>query len=139
MSVFSAEFTLDTSGNADVPDITPYVSELIASSGFSDGIVLVYVPGSTAGITTIEFEPGLVRDLKEALERLAPEDITYFHNERWHDGNGHSHIRASFIGQSESFPLINGDILLGTWQQIILVDLDNRPRSRKVHVQVYGE
>lgn len=139
MPVFSAEFTLDTSGNADVLDITPYVSELVASSAFSNGIVLVYVPGSTAAITTIEFEPGLVRDLKEALERLFPEDITYSHNERWHDGNGHSHIRASFIGQSESFPLINGNILLGTWQQIILVDLDNCPRSRKVHVQVCGE
>ncbi|WP_319508623.1 secondary thiamine-phosphate synthase enzyme YjbQ [uncultured Methanolobus sp.] len=139
MSVFSAEFSLDTSGNADVLDITTQVSGLVASSGFSDGIVLVYVPGSTAAITTIEFEPGLVRDLKVALERLAPEGTTYFHNERWHDGNGHSHIRASFLGQSESFPLINGDILLGIWQQIILVDLDNRPRSRKVIVQVYGE
>ena len=139
MPVFSAEFTLDTSANVEVLDITPYVSELVASSAFSNGIVLVYVPGSTAAITTIEFESGLVRDLKEALERLFPEDITYFHNERWHDGNGHSHIRASFIGQSESFPLINGNILLGTWQQIILVDLDNRPRSRKVHVQVCGE
>ncbi|WP_406670938.1 secondary thiamine-phosphate synthase enzyme YjbQ [Methanolobus sp. ZRKC4] len=139
MSVFSAEFNLDTSGNADVLDITPYVSELAASSGFSNGIVLVYVPGSTAAITTIEFEPGLVRDFKEALERLAPEGITYFHNERWHDGNGHSHIRASILGQSESFPLVKGNIQLGTWQQIIFIDLDNRPRSRKVLVQVYGE
>lgn len=139
MSVYSADFVLETAGNADVIDITSQVSELVASSGLKNGIVLVYVPGSTAAITTIEFEPGLVRDLKAALERLVPERITYFHNERWHDGNGHSHIRASFLGQSESFPLINSNILLGTWQQIILVDLDNRPRSRKVIVQVYGE
>lgn len=97
------------------------------------------MPGSTASVTTIEFEPGLIRDMKNALERLAPEDIDYFHNQKWHDGNGHSHIRASFIGQGESFPLIEGKVLLGTWQQIILIDMDNRPRSRKVFVQIVGE
>ena len=139
MVVYSGNFSLETSGNADVIDITSNVSELVASSGLMDGIVLVYVPGSTAAITTIEYEPGLVRDLKEALERLAPEGRVYHHNERWHDGNGHSHIRASFIGQGESFPLTSGELLLGTWQQIILVDMDNRPRSRKVFVQVLGE
>ncbi len=139
MTIYSGEFGLETSGNADVIDITTQVSELVASSGINDGIVLVYVPGSTAAITTIEYESGLIRDLKAALERLAPEGITYYHNERWHDGNGHSHIRASFIGQSESFPLMHGNLLLGTWQQIILVDMDNRPRSRKVFVQISGE
>lgn len=139
MSVFTREFSLDTSGKTDVIDITGQVCELVATSGLSDGIVLVYVPGSTAAITTIEFEPGLVRDLKAAFERLAPENIPYHHNERWHDGNGHSHIRASFMGQGKSFPLMRGKVLLGTWQQIILVDLDNRPRSRNVIVQVCGE
>jgi secondary thiamine-phosphate synthase enzyme len=139
MSVFTGDFTLGTSGNTDVTDITSQVCGLVSLSGITNGIVLVYVPGSTAAITTIEYEPGLVRDLKAALERFAPEDITYFHNERWHDGNGHSHIRASFIGQSESFPHINRELLLGTWQQIILVDLDNRPRTRKVFVQIYGQ
>lgn len=139
MVVYSGNFSLETSGNADVVDITSNVSELVIASGLMDGIVLVYVPGSTAAITTIEYEPGLIRDLKEALERLAPEGHVYHHNERWHDGNGHSHIRASFIGQSESFPLISGELLLGTWQQIILVDMDNRPRSRKVFVQIFGE
>jgi secondary thiamine-phosphate synthase enzyme len=109
------------------------------SSGLDNGIVLVYVPGSTAAITTIEYEPGLVQDMKEALERQAPEGRVYHHNERWHDGNGHSHIRASFIGQSESFPLTDGKLLLGTWQQIILVDMDNRPRSRKIFVRICGE
>lgn len=139
MVVFSKEFSIDTSGNSDIIDITPQVTEIVALSGLNDGIVLVYVSGSTAAITTIEFESGLIRDMKAALERLVPENITYHHNERWHDGNGHSHIRASFLGQSESFPMISGTILLGTWQQIILVDLDNRPRSRKVLVQICGE
>ena len=139
MAVYSASFTIDTKGNADIIDITPEVSDIVNSSGLSDGIVLVYVLGSTSAITTIEYEPGLVHDLKAALERLAPEGIVYQHNEKWHDGNGHSHIRASFIGQGESFPLIDGKLLLGTWQQIILVDMDNRPRSRKVFVQIYGE
>ncbi|MDK2826623.1 secondary thiamine-phosphate synthase enzyme [Methanolobus vulcani] len=139
MAVYSGSFGIDTKGNADIIDITPEVSDLVASSGLSNGIVLVYVPGSTSSITTIEYEPGLIHDLKAALERLAPEGIVYQHNEKWHDGNGHSHIRASFIGQSESFPLMNGELLLGTWQQIILVDMDNRPRSRKVFVQICGE
>lgn len=139
MAVYSGSFGIDTKGNADIIDITPEVSDLVASSGLSNGIVLVYVPGSTSSITTIEYEPGLIHDLKAALERLAPEGIVYQHNEKWHDGNGHSHIRASFIGQSESFPLMNGELLLGTWQQIILVDMDNRPRSRKLFVQICGE
>jgi secondary thiamine-phosphate synthase enzyme len=139
VAVYGGNFDLDTSGNADVIDITAGVSEIVMASGLDNGIVLVYVPGSTAAITTIEYEPGLVQDMKEALERLAPEGRVYHHNERWHDGNGHSHIRASFIGQSESFPLTDGKLLLGTWQQIILVDMDNRPRSRKIFVRICGE
>nr|WP_321496563.1 secondary thiamine-phosphate synthase enzyme YjbQ [uncultured Methanolobus sp.] len=139
MAVYSASFGIETQGNADIIDITPDVSDLVTLSGLNDGIVLVYIPGSTSAVTTIEYEPGLIHDLKAALERLAPEGIVYQHNEKWHDGNGHSHIRASFIGQSESFPLIGGKLLLGTWQQIILVDMDNRPRSRKVFVQIVGE
>ncbi|MDW7731043.1 MAG: secondary thiamine-phosphate synthase enzyme YjbQ [Methanolobus sp.] len=138
--VFVTEYLeFDTNGNTDIIDITPDVSGIVASSGVRDGIVMVFAPGSTAAITTIEYEPGLVSDLQETLERLVPEGINYRHNERWHDGNGHSHIRASLLGQSESFPLLNGNIQLGTWQQIIFVDLDNRPRSRKVLVQIYGE
>ncbi|MEZ5334689.1 MAG: secondary thiamine-phosphate synthase enzyme YjbQ [Methanolobus sp.] len=139
MSVFNDSFDLETAGNADIIDVSSRVLEIVASSGIINGIILVYVPGSTAAITTIEYEPGLVRDLKDALNRLIPEDMNYFHHEMWHDGNGHSHIRASFMGQSESFPLISGKVLLGTWQQIILVDMDNRPRSRKVFVQIVGE
>ncbi len=139
MSVFCDGFDIDTNGNADIIDISSRILEIVSFSGIIDGIVLVYIPGSTAAITTMEFEHGLISDMRAALERLVPEGIRYSHNEKWHDGNGHSHIRASFIGQSESFPLIKGELMLGTWQQIILIDLDNRPRSRKVVVQVCGE
>lgn len=139
MVVVTEYLEFDTRGNTDIIDLTPDVSDIVASSGVRNGIVMVFAPGSTAAITTIEYEPGLVSDLQETLERLVPQGNNYRHNERWHDGNGYSHIRASLLGQSESFPLVNGDIQLGTWQQIILIDLDNRSRSRKVLVQIYGE
>ncbi len=139
MAVISEYIEFDTKGNTDIIDITSDVSDIVVSSGLSDGIVMVFAPGSTAAVTTLEYESGLVSDLQEALERLVPQGIKYRHNEKWHDGNGHSHVRASLIGQSESFPLINGTLQLGTWQQIICIDLDNRPRSRKVLVQIYGE
>ena len=139
MAVFTGYLDFDTKGDTDIIDVTSRVAGIVASSGVKDGIVLVFAPGSTAAITTIEYEPGLVFDLREALERLIPQDMYYEHHERWHDGNGHSHIRASLLGQSRSFPVVNGDIMLGTWQQIIFIDLDNRPRSRRVLVQVYGE
>lgn len=139
MVVFTGYLDFDTKGDTDIIDVTSRVTGIVASSGIKDGIVLVFAPGSTAAITTIEYEPGLVFDLHEALERLVPGDMYYKHHERWHDGNGHSHIRASLLGQSRSFPVVNGDVMLGTWQQIIFIDLDNRPRSRRVLVQVCGE
>lgn len=139
MVVFTGYLDFDTKDDTDIIDVTSRVTGIVASSGIKDGIVLVFAPGSTAAITTIEYEPGLVFDLREALERLVPGDIYYKHHERWHDGNGHSHIRASLLGQSRSFPVVNGDVMLGTWQQIIFIDLDNRPRSRRVLVQVCGE
>ncbi|MDK2834861.1 MAG: hypothetical protein PWP63_1948 [Methanolobus sp.] len=139
MVVFTGYLDFDTKGDTDIIDVTSRVTGIVTSSGIKDGIVLVFAPGSTAAITTIEYEPGLVFDLREALERLVPGDMYYKHHERWHDGNGHSHIRASLLGQSRSFPVVNGDIVLGTWQQIIFIDLDNRPRSRRVLVQVCGE
>ncbi|TGC10980.1 secondary thiamine-phosphate synthase enzyme YjbQ [Methanolobus halotolerans] len=139
MVVVTEYLEFDTRGNTDIIDLTADVSSLVASSGVMDGIVMVFVPGSTAAISTIEYESGLISDLQEALERLVPQDFNYRHNEKWHDGNGHSHVRASLLGQSESFPLLGGSIQLGTWQQIIFIDLDNRPRSRKVLVQIYGE
>ena len=103
------------------------------------GVVTVFVPGATGAVTTIEFEDGLVADLGDALQRLAPREIDYAHNERWHDGNGHSHIRAALLGPSLSVPFCERRLMLGTWQQIVFLELDNRPRQRKVIVQIIGE
>ncbi|AEH61578.1 protein of unknown function UPF0047 [Methanosalsum zhilinae DSM 4017] len=139
MSAVTASLNYETSGNNDIRDITSDVIQSVGISGIRNGIVLVFTPGSTVAITTLEYEPGLVTDLKDALERLAPQDIEYFHNQRWHDGNGHSHIRAALLGQDCSFPIIDGQVELGTWQQIILIDLDVRPRNRKVTVQIVGD
>ncbi len=138
MAAETNSFSVSTEGNADVIDITAEVSELVRSSPFSDGTATVFVPGSTAGITTIEFESGAVSDLKAAFERVAPEHIEYSHNARWGDGNGHSHVRAAMLGASFSAPFTDSRLLLGTWQQIVLVDFDNRPRTREVIVQTVG-
>ncbi|MGP8319830.1 MAG: secondary thiamine-phosphate synthase enzyme YjbQ [Methanosarcinaceae archaeon] len=139
MAVVTKYLNFDTKGNADIVNITDDVTIAVKESRIKDGLVTVFAPGSTMAVTTIEYEPGLVIDLTQALERIAPQDMVYHHNERWHDGNGHSHVRASLLGQSETFPIINGAIALGTWQQVICIDLDNRPRSRKLIVQVVGE
>ena len=139
MSVITKYINFDTRGNTDIIDITDDVSMAVRQSEIKNGIVTVFASGSTVAVTTIEYEPGLVFDLTQALERIAPQNIEYRHNQRWHDGNGHSHVRASLIGQSESFPIIDGEIALGTWQQIIYIDLDNRPRSRRLIIQIVGE
>lgn len=122
-----------------IVDLTEDATGAVRSSGLSSGIATLFVPGATGALTTIEFEPGLVRDLGEALERLAPEDLEYAHNERWHDGNGHSHIRASLIGPSLTVPFLEGNLSLGTWQQIVFLEMDNRPRKRRIIVQIMGE
>ena len=139
MPVETKSFNLSTEGNCDVIDITGEVSEIISLSDIDSGNVNVFVPGSTAGITTIEYESGAIKDFKDSWERLIPEDIYYAHNERWRDGNGHSHIRASILGPSLVVPFYNRKLLLGTWQQIILVDFDNRPRNREIILQITGE
>ena len=139
MSVETKSFSLSTNGNCDVIDITNDVAQTLLLSEINSGNVNVFIPGSTAGITTIEYESGAINDFKDALNRLIPENIMYAHNERWGDGNGHSHIRASIIGSSLSVPFSNGKLLLGTWQQIILVDFDNRPRRREIILQITGE
>ncbi len=131
--------SLKTSGECDVVNITHHVEAQIAKSNLKSGIVTVFVTGSTAGVTTIEYEPGLVADIKEAFERIAPKGIPYAHNETWGDGNGYSHIRASLLGASLVIPFVNFKMVLGTWQQIVLIDFDNRPRKRDVVVQVMGE
>ena len=120
-------------------DITPEVAKAVARSGLASGIALVFVAGSTAGITTIEFESGAVADLKRALDRLAPQDQDYAHNARWGDGNGFAHVRAALTGAGFSVPFAEGRLLLGTWQQIVLLDHDNRSREREVIVQMVGE
>ena len=138
MIFHSCQLSYATTGGTDVIDITGAVSEKVREAGVSDGQVLVFVPGSTAALTTIEFEGGVIEDLKEAVSRLAPEGIFYRHDARWGDGNGYAHVRAALLGPSVTVPVVDGVMVLGTWQQIILLDFDNRPRKRHVLVQVSG-
>jgi secondary thiamine-phosphate synthase enzyme len=128
-----------TKGDADIIDITKEVSGALLKSKLTDGVVTVFVPGATGAVTTIEYESGLVSDFKAMLERIVPQGIEYMHNLKWGDGNGHSHIRASLLGPSLSVPFAGGTMMLGTWQQIIFIDLDNRPRNRELIVQIVGE
>jgi len=130
---------LDTKGHCDIIDITPQVADVLAKTKMESGSVTVFVTGSTAGITTIEYEPGLISDLKEMWQRLVPENIPYGHDRAWGDGNGYSHVRASLLGASLVIPFTGKRLVLGTWQQVVLLDFDNRPRSRNLVVQVTGE
>jgi secondary thiamine-phosphate synthase enzyme len=130
---------LETNGDGDVLDLTGEVTERVRESGISSGAVTVFVPGSTAGITTVEFEPGLRKDLPEFFEKIIPRGKTYHHDATWGDGNGFSHVRAALVGPSLTVPIAASKLILGTWQQIVLLDFDNRPRSRKIVVQVMGE
>lgn len=140
MTVESHQFEIASRGNNDVLNITDQVAQQIATGKISEGTATVFVIGSTAGITTTEFEPGLVnRDLRAAFEGIAPENGSYLHEETWHDDNGHSHVRASLLGPSLTVPIIDGHLQLGTWQQIVLIDFDTRSRSRRILVQVIGE
>jgi len=138
MEIITETFSVSTPGNSEVLDITDKVSTLVGKYKLKEGNVTVFVSGSTASVTTTEFEPGLRRDIPEALNRIAPEGIRYHHDDTWHDGNGHSHVRAAVMGPSLTVPFSGGEMLLGTWQQIVLIDFDNRPRSRKVIVQLIG-
>ncbi len=139
MPVHHRELRLSTAGGGDMHDLTGAVAEALRETGVTDGIVTVFAPGATASITTIEFEPGLREDFPAALERFAPRDLRYLHDETWHDGNGHSHVRASTVGPSLTVPAAAGKLLLGTWQQIVLVDWDNRERERRVIVTILGD
>lgn len=123
----------------EVKDITEEVRDALQRTSLQSGLVTVFVPGATGGLTTIEFEAGLIEDMEAALQRLAPEDIDYAHNLRWQDGNGHSHIRAALIGPGLSIPFSQRQLMLGTWQQIVFLELDARPRQRKLVVQIMGE
>lgn len=139
MTVYTGRKRIQTEGEVQMLDITDHVRNEVKNSGIMNGICTVFVPGATAALTTIEHEPGLLEDFPEALERLFPKGIAYKHHLRWHDGNGHSHVRASFLGPDLTVPVVNGDLLLGTWQQIVLVELDVRPRNREIIVQIMGE
>ncbi len=139
MSVYQEEVGVRTGGEGDILDITDLVEDVVRKSGIRDGVVHVFAIGSTAAISTMEYEPGLKRDLPEALERIAPKNAEYKHHLRWGDYNGHSHVRATILGPSLSVPVRGGRLILGTWQQIILIELDVRARSRRIMVTVMGE
>lgn len=139
MTVVTKDITLQTKGNCDILDITSLVMKRVEESGLSNGIVTLFISGSTAGITTIEYEPRLLSDFESMWDRVIPQNILYEHNKTWGDGNGHSHVRASMLGASLTIPFVNKRLTLGTWQQIVLLDFDNRPRSRKMVLQIMGE
>ena len=137
--VITSKITLKTRGNADTHDITDAVARALDESGMMAGTVTIFCPGSTSGITTIEFEEGAVADLQRLFDEIVPPNREYQHNERWGDGNGHSHVRAALLGPSLSVPFIGRRMTLGTWQQVIFVDFDNRPRDREIIVQIVGD
>jgi secondary thiamine-phosphate synthase enzyme len=139
IKIHTKKFSQKTSGFCDIIDITAKVREPIEKEKIAQGLVTVFVSGSTAALTTIEFESGLVQDLKELVEKIIPSGRRYHHDDRWGDDNGFSHLRAALFGPSLAIPIENGRPVLGTWQQIVLLDFDNRPRTREIIVQVMGE
>jgi secondary thiamine-phosphate synthase enzyme len=139
MPVHFSEFTIDTAGFCDLHDVTERVQRCVAESGLDAGIACVAVAGSTAAVSTVEFEPGLLEDIPELMERLIPSSRAYQHDETWHDGNGFSHLRSFLAKTSHTVPFRDARLVLGTWQQIVVADFDNRPRSRRVVVQLVGE
>ncbi len=138
MIIKTKELTLKTQGFCDIHDLTPAAEEFLRLSAVKEGQFLIHVPGSTAAVTTIEYEPGVLKDLCRALAQIAPEDIPYEHDKAWGDGNGFSHVRAALMKPSLCIPVAEGRLILGTWQQIVLLDFDNRPRRRRVIFQVLG-
>lgn len=139
MTVYYAELKIRTKGENDIVDITADVQSIIHDSKVKNGLICVFVPGSTGSVTTIEYEPGLKKDFPAALDRIAPRNMYYSHHETWHDDNGRSHVKASLMGPSITVPFKDGVLLHGTWQQIVFVELDTRPRNRTISVQVIGE
>lgn len=139
MEIETYSISISTKGNCDMVDITDEVSGLVVNNNFVEGNVLLFAGGSTAGITTIEYEPGLLKDYPKFFESIAPVNLNYEHDNTWHDGNGHSHVRAAIQGASLTVPFSKGKLLLGTWQQVILVDFDNRSRKREITIQITGK
>lgn len=136
MPIVNESFIINTKGNNDIVDITKHVQNCVYQHELKDALVCVSVQGSTSAVTTIEYENGLVEDLKEALERIAPTGMEYHHDEIWHDGNGYAHVRAALVGSSVNIALKGGLLNLGTWQQVVLLDFDNKQRSRQITVQI---
>lgn len=136
MTVINEKFTVHTKGNTQIIDITRKVQNSVYRHNLQNAVIHVYVAGSTVSVTNIEYEPGLLKDLPEALEKIAPVEKEYHHDETWHDGNGYAHVRASIVGNSTMIPLMDGALQLGQWQQIVLIDFDNKARTRTVYVQL---
>jgi secondary thiamine-phosphate synthase enzyme len=139
MIVKTSSLSLETKGYGHIIDLTEKLNRVLKKEGLSHGAALVFVPGSTGAVTTIEYEPGLLQDLPEFFEKILPSDKSYHHDLTWHDGNGYAHLRAALLGPDLWVPFQKGTLLLGTWQQVVLLDFDNRPRKRKVIVQLFGE
>ncbi len=139
MTISTHQLEFQTGGDAEMQDITDAVSKVVATSELKNGLVTVFCPGSTSSVTTIEFESGALADLRRLFDEIIPQNRDYQHNQRWGDGNGHSHVRAALLGPSLTIPLVEGRLTLGTWQQIIHIDFDNRPRRRRIVVQIVGE
>jgi secondary thiamine-phosphate synthase enzyme len=139
MPINTSTLQFSTRGNADILDITPQVAQVVLQSGLQDGIATIFCPSSTSALTTIEYEPGCLSDLRRLFDQIIPATGDYAHNARWGDGNGHSHLRAALLGASLTVPFAGAHLLLGTWQQVIYVDFDNRPRRRELIVQLIGE
>ena len=139
MTIKTNSISLSTRGDMDIHDITDQTADILSKSGLENGTVTIFCASSTSALTTIEYESGAVSDLKRLFEEIIPQDKDYAHNARWHDGNGHSHIRAALLGPSLTIPFVDGQLTLGTWQQIIYVDFDNKPRRRELVLQLIGE
>jgi len=139
MAVITKQIKISSKSENDIIDITDQVADAILQCGISNGTVTVFVSGSTGALTTIEYEPGLVKDFPEMLSRIAPDDVNYSHEEMWHDGNGRSHVKASLVGPSLTIPFKDGELLLGQWQQIVFLELDTRARKRTLVLQIIGE
>ena len=137
--IITKEIEINTRGDCDIIDITEDANQKLSETGLKKGIVTFFVIGSTAALTTIEYEPGLLNDFPRAMEKLFPKNIKYDHDEKWHDGNGHSHIRASFLKPDITIPFNSSSLVLGTWQQLVFIDFDNRSRNRKIVMQIIGE
>ena len=139
MKIITQEIQKKTKGNCDIIDITNEINNIVINSGVKEGLCTVFSIGSTAGITTIEYEPGLIKDIPKLLDKLIPSAVKYHHDDTWGDGNGHAHLRSALYKTSLSIPIFKGELTLGTWQQVILIDFDNRSRTRRIVIQVLGE